>query len=74
MFPDRVMWAVAFTAAVLTATYFIRNVYNKWQDSPVIVTVDSRVKEISEIPFPAVSICPSSVLTKQQANELLATT
>ncbi|KAJ9593059.1 hypothetical protein L9F63_027695, partial [Diploptera punctata] len=43
----------------------------KWEESPVILTVDSRVAEIDEIPFPAVTVCPPSVLTKQHASQLL---
>ncbi|KAJ9593487.1 hypothetical protein L9F63_014972, partial [Diploptera punctata] len=65
------LWGLAFAAAVLSATYFINNVYRKWEESPVILTVDSRVAEIDEIPFPAVTVCPPSVLTKQHASQLL---
>lgn len=36
----------------------ITNTYNKWDDSPVIVTFSEKMISTRDIPFPAVTICP----------------
>lgn len=40
--------------------YTVHKTYMKWQSSPIIVTHDKVLTAISEIPFPAVTICPSA--------------
>lgn len=42
---------------VLLAAYFISNVYEKWDASPVIIGQNAVATPINEIPFPAVTIC-----------------
>lgn len=37
-----------------------KEVYNKWQKSPVIVSFAEKYTRVSEIPFPAVTICPET--------------
>ncbi|XP_037047236.1 pickpocket protein 28-like [Bradysia coprophila] len=37
-----------------------KEVYNKWQKSPVIVSFAEKYTRVSEIPFPSVTICPET--------------
>lgn len=37
-----------------------KEVYSKWQMSPVIVSFAEKYTRVSEIPFPAVTICPET--------------
>ena len=37
-----------------------QEVHKKWQKSPVIVSFAEKYTRVSEIPFPAVTICPET--------------
>ncbi|XP_066259647.1 pickpocket protein 28-like [Euwallacea similis] len=55
---ERIWWFIVFGIVVVICIYFIANVYEKWNSSPVIVSFDTRETKIHSIPFPAVTICP----------------
>ena len=41
-----------------TTLYFLfKKAYNDWQDNPVLTTVSTTAMPISEIEFPAITIC-----------------
>lgn len=45
---------------VIISIYVSEEVHKKWQKSPVIVSFAERYTRVSEIPFPAVTICPET--------------
>ncbi|XP_031352525.1 pickpocket protein 28-like [Photinus pyralis] len=59
-----VLEKLAWTAVVFVVCVFcimlIHKTYQKWQLSPVIVTFASQETPISQIPFPAVTLCPEA--------------
>lgn len=54
---ERFFFALAFVIVLVLSAYFISNVYQKWSASPVIVALSAVSTSISDIPFPAVTIC-----------------
>lgn len=46
--------------SVVGSILVTKEVYNKWQKSPVIVSFAEKYTRVSEIPFPAVTICPET--------------
>lgn len=46
----------------------IINVYNKWEQSPVIVSFAEKSTPVSQIPFPAVTICPETKVYTSMLN------
>lgn len=46
--------------SVIASVLVSKDVYNKWQKSPVIVSFAEKYTRVSEIPFPAVTICPET--------------
>lgn len=46
----------------------VHKTYSKWQLSPLIVTQDDKFTPLSEIPFPAVTICPAIKLAHTNTN------
>lgn len=54
----RTFWTVVCIICVGISTYHIHQNYKKWQDSPVIIGIDSKPTPIYEIPFPAFTVCP----------------
>lgn len=57
---ERLLWVCAFVLSVYGCGRLIRNVYVRWDQSPVIVTFAERTTPVWEIPFPAVTICPET--------------
>lgn len=46
--------------SVIGTVLVTKDVYTKWQKSPVIVSFAEKYTRVSEIPFPAVTICPET--------------
>ncbi|KAK3913181.1 Pickpocket protein 28 [Frankliniella fusca] len=54
---ERCFWVVSFALAVIVAAYFITDIYQRWENSPVINSVAPVATPIFQIPFPAITIC-----------------
>ncbi|CAO1421220.1 unnamed protein product [Diamesa serratosioi] len=57
---EKVFWIVVFVISFSGCSYLIKQTYDKWNDSPVIVSFDQEYTPIWKIPFPAVTICPEA--------------
>ena len=57
---ERTFWIIAFLISITGCSVLIYNIYNKWQLSPVIISVAEKSTPIWEIPFPAITICPQT--------------
>ncbi|KAF5296273.1 hypothetical protein FQR65_LT10268 [Abscondita terminalis] len=66
-FGERLFWLLAFLTAVSCAAYFIANIYTKYDVSPVIISLNPTPTPISELPFPAITICSMNQAKKQEA-------
>lgn len=67
----RVFWLLAFITAFSLAAYFIRVVYSKWNDSPVIVSFNPMDASIKDIPFPAITICSMNQAGRPEAEDIV---
>ncbi|XP_055610822.1 pickpocket protein 28-like [Uranotaenia lowii] len=54
---ERGFFIVSFFLVVTLSIYFISNVYQKWQSTPIIIGLNPIATNIKDIPFPAVTIC-----------------
>ena len=54
----------------MTAGYFIRIVYAKWDETPVIVSIGARTTSLTDIPFPAVTVCTVNKARKSKAEKI----
>lgn len=57
---ERVFWIIVFVMSMTVCFFMVNKIYVKWQSSPIIVTQDDKLTAISEIPFPAVTVCPAA--------------
>ncbi|KAL1492019.1 hypothetical protein ABEB36_012523 [Hypothenemus hampei] len=55
---ERGWWLTVFLFSVTCCFYLIYLVYEKWDSSPVIISLANEETPIYQIPFPAVTICP----------------
>lgn len=53
----RFFWLAAFISSVICAAFFILNVYAKWRQSPMIVSINPENMPLMSLPFPAITIC-----------------
>ena len=55
---ERLFWAIIFCTSIYFAGTLIHDSYIKWKSTPIMTSVDEHTTLISEIPFPAITICP----------------
>ncbi|KRF94123.1 pickpocket protein 28 [Drosophila mojavensis] len=67
---DRIFWLFAFLLSICCCATLILSAYNKWNETPVIVSFAERSTPVWNIPFPAVTICSETkrVLQSQSNN------
>lgn len=61
---------MAFSCAVCFAGYFIGNIYDKYNNSPVIISFNPTAASLLDIPFPAVTICNLNQAIKKKAQDI----
>ena len=61
---DRIWWIVVVIIALAFGIYLIVDLLSGYVAKPIVTTIDSTHHAISEIPFPAVTICPTYKTTK----------
>ncbi|GJQ80853.1 hypothetical protein Trydic_g14114 [Trypoxylus dichotomus] len=68
---ERIFWLVSFLSAISFATYFINNIYAKYNLSPVIISFSPTAVSIAEIPFPAITICSVNIVKKSEGERII---
>ncbi|XP_073819625.1 pickpocket protein 28-like [Musca autumnalis] len=53
-----IFWLTIFAISFYCCSETITKIYQKWNDTPVIVTFSEHSTPVSDIPFPAITICP----------------
>ena len=49
-------WVISLCVGMFGASYYISELWDKWESGPVLVSIDSTAHPVSTIPFPAVTI------------------
>lgn len=57
---SRFWWILAFSLSLWLCGSSIHSIWMKWSLNPVKMSLTEREMPISEIPFPAVTICPET--------------
>ncbi|GLH08174.1 Pickpocket protein 28, partial [Gryllus bimaculatus] len=68
---ERVFWLIVFLIALVAAVYYILFLYDKWKENPMIVSLSPYATKITEIPFPAVTVCNMNRAKKSVVDEIL---
>ncbi|XP_076296006.1 pickpocket protein 28 [Lasioglossum baleicum] len=69
---ERVFWMIAFTLAVLAASYYIWFLYRKWVATPIIISLSPESASLEEFPFPSVTVCNMNNAKKSEAARINA--
>lgn len=55
---EKLFWSIVFIFSSTSCSLMIFKTYNKWSSSPIIISFDDRMTPVSQIPFPAITVCP----------------
>lgn len=65
---EKFFWFVALSLSITVCSYLIYDSFRKWQMAPVIVSFSEKFLNIWEIPFAAVTICPTAGVSPLNEN------
>ena len=54
---DRFIWAIVVSGFGCVALYLVNDSYNTWQNNQVITALSTVAKPVTEVGFPAITIC-----------------
>ena len=54
---ERIIWFVVFLASTALAIYLVLRSYNEWQTNQVVTTLKTVAKPVTDLEFPAITIC-----------------
>jgi len=69
---ERLLWLFFVVVAAITAFVFISNFWGQYFGNPIVTTFTPMQTTISEIPFPAVTICNVNNVQKYKAEQILS--
>ncbi|CAG9863465.1 unnamed protein product [Phyllotreta striolata] len=65
---EKICWVAVFVTSLLVCLAVIYQTYRKWQHQPLMVNFSSNERNINEIPFPAVTICQETRVSRSFFN------
>ncbi|XP_062558313.1 pickpocket protein 28-like [Armigeres subalbatus] len=65
---EKFWWVVVFVLSVGSCAMLILKTYQKWEQTPVIVSFNEKSTPVWQIPFPAVTICPQTKVKSGMMN------
>ncbi len=63
----RIFWTIAFALSFLLSVVLIFQTFVKWQLNPVLIGFEKSASKISDVPFPAITICTQHKISGQKA-------
>ncbi|KAG5316419.1 PPK28 protein, partial [Acromyrmex insinuator] len=67
---ERIFWIISFTTALTVAIYYICYIYQKWNGSPIIISLSPDPISLNEFPFPSVTICNMNKIKKTEGKRI----
>jgi len=68
---ERIFWLASFCLGGFLASYFISALWDKWENSPIYVSVETTSFPVFSVPFPAVSICSVNKILETRMEKTL---
>ncbi|XP_057370230.1 pickpocket protein 28-like [Daphnia carinata] len=68
---ERVVWILVFLSGVCFSSYFCWQVWQKWEQSPVLTSVETQLYPLKNVPFPAVTICNVNKISESKLYEVI---
>lgn len=68
---EKFFFFLSFALVVILSAYFISNVWQKWSETPIIISLNPTSTQLKAIPFPAVTICNMNQAKKSAAETVM---
>ncbi|KAK4020504.1 pickpocket protein 28 isoform X2 [Daphnia magna] len=68
---ERVVWILVFLSGVCFSSYFCWQVWQKWEQSPILTSVETQLYPLKNVPFPAVTICNVNKVSESKLYEVI---
>lgn len=65
---EKIFWLTSIIICFMLCSFTISEIYEKWNESPVLLAFAEKTMSITEIPFPAVTICPVTQVVRRKVN------
>ncbi|XP_045478144.1 pickpocket protein 28-like [Harmonia axyridis] len=65
---ERFWWIIIFILGIAGSCWMVYKITDKWITTPVLVSLATREDIIDGIPFPAVTICPETKISRKYLN------
>ncbi|KAK9883364.1 hypothetical protein WA026_001537 [Henosepilachna vigintioctopunctata] len=65
---ERAWWIIVFILCIGGCSYMVFKIIDKWNTTPVLVSLATKETSIHEVPFPAVTICPETKISRSCLN------
>ncbi|XP_053949282.1 pickpocket protein 28 [Anastrepha ludens] len=69
--PERTFFGLSFVGVLILSAYFISNIYVKWSETPIIISTSAKQTFVSDVPFPAITICNLNQASKSKVQGIL---
>lgn len=64
----RIWWILSVALSMCLCIYWIYDLWEKWNECPVIISLNHELTSIGTIPLPAMTICPMNKLSLNKFN------
>jgi len=61
---------LAFVCGVSLSGFFIVAIWSKWDENPIIVSLDTTAAIIDDVPFPALTVCNMNKMKRSAVERL----
>ena len=68
---ERCFWILCILVSLISSVFLINEAIEKFREQKIVIKLSEKRRNISEIPFPALSICPEVLITEDDLNELV---
>lgn len=70
---DRLFWAIIVIVAFSLSLYMSVQIYTNWQASPVVTTIGTNALPITDLDFPAITLCRYYSLVQLPMSSIVTT-
>lgn len=67
-FAEKIFWIISIVICSICCSFTIFQIYSHWDTNPVLMTFSEKPISVTQIPFPAVTICPLTKINRKALN------
>lgn len=68
---SRFVWILVFLSGICFSGYFCWQMWQKWEQSPMLTSVETHLYPLKNVPFPAVTICNVNKVSERKLHDAI---